>query len=579
MMEQPLLSVEDNMDELSRESRYSSGNNARVGRKRSKSQHQSLIGKESLMKVFNNSKKKKKKPSLWSKLSYIFGLAFLKKNYGNDVKLDLYYEINSKNEKRDFKFRIKGLLLFIMAMTGVLLMILSQMVNFQWWYGAEDDGTQGLHIYDASAKGFEVEVLRIIYQSINIANCLCTIVCLFLLTDYYLYYAKIKQETWKFENVFLAMINTSLLRKYILEFIIISFTPIPFLESINRSFFSNKWALLMFGRYYLAIRVIRDFSRVYQKRSEIRTFLSDNDKKSIPEFGWHLTFRILFYDHTILILFITSIISTMTAAFCIWVVERNVHNKGLSFYYNNLYFTLVTMTTIGYGDYSPKETAGRLAAVLQGLLGILIVTIFSGVVINKLTPTKEQESASEYFSKKKLARTRFEECIRILQVQWLSKKGKCSEYYRHNQIKRAVKKLFMFRRLWMKIEDKKSTEADLKKLAKKNEALEKKVANLRSMVQLISDQVNEQVKANSKKRGIQQNKFNRKSRYIAPSQSETRPLFIVEANQVYPVRYSDKLGYWMLLQNGDWTDIPRKRHRDIFSISSESNERVYIKSD
>lgn len=46
-----------------------------------------------------------------------------------------------------------------------------------------------------------------------------------------------------------------------------------------------------------------------------------------------------------------------------------------------VYFSAVTFSTLGFGDFSPAETVGRLAAALQALLGnlhlaIIVATIF-----------------------------------------------------------------------------------------------------------------------------------------------------------------------------------------------------------
>ena len=38
-----------------------------------------------------------------------------------------------------------------------------------------------------------------------------------------------------------------------------------------------------------------------------------------------------------------------------------------------LYFTSVTMTTIGYGDFSPKTEAGRWFTIFYSLLGIALM--------------------------------------------------------------------------------------------------------------------------------------------------------------------------------------------------------------
>ena len=52
-----------------------------------------------------------------------------------------------------------------------------------------------------------------------------------------------------------------------------------------------------------------------------------------------------------------------------------------------LYFTFVTGLTIGYGDIAPVTLAGRVAAILTGLVGILITGLIVAVAVHALRKT------------------------------------------------------------------------------------------------------------------------------------------------------------------------------------------------
>jgi len=54
-----------------------------------------------------------------------------------------------------------------------------------------------------------------------------------------------------------------------------------------------------------------------------------------------------------------------------------------------LYFTLVTGLTIGYGDIVPVTLAGRLFAILTGLVGILITGLIVAVAVYALRATMQ----------------------------------------------------------------------------------------------------------------------------------------------------------------------------------------------
>ena len=59
-----------------------------------------------------------------------------------------------------------------------------------------------------------------------------------------------------------------------------------------------------------------------------------------------------------------------------------------------LYFTFITGLTIGYGDIAPATLAGRVVAVLTGLLGILITGLIVAVAVYALRKTMEPPTDS-----------------------------------------------------------------------------------------------------------------------------------------------------------------------------------------
>ena len=60
-----------------------------------------------------------------------------------------------------------------------------------------------------------------------------------------------------------------------------------------------------------------------------------------------------------------------------------------------LYFTLVTGLTIGYGDIAPVTHAGRVMAILTGLLGILVTGLIVAVAVYALRQTMASPTDSD----------------------------------------------------------------------------------------------------------------------------------------------------------------------------------------
>jgi hypothetical protein len=56
------------------------------------------------------------------------------------------------------------------------------------------------------------------------------------------------------------------------------------------------------------------------------------------------------------------------------------HSLILSFYY-----TIITMTTLGYGDYTPTAFPGMLAASSQSLLGIIWLSLLASIIIKRVS--------------------------------------------------------------------------------------------------------------------------------------------------------------------------------------------------
>lgn len=51
---------------------------------------------------------------------------------------------------------------------------------------------------------------------------------------------------------------------------------------------------------------------------------------------------------------------------------------------NSIYFTCVTITTLGYGDITPYTDVGKILVALQALLGFIVLSLFMASVINRL---------------------------------------------------------------------------------------------------------------------------------------------------------------------------------------------------
>ena len=84
----------------------------------------------------------------------------------------------------------------------------------------------------------------------------------------------------------------------------------------------------------------------------------------------------------------------------LWLLERRTTQghfggKPISGLGSALWFSAVTMTTVGYGDKTPQTPAGRLLAFLWMFLGILLVSAFTGAVSSSITLAQLRASIGE----------------------------------------------------------------------------------------------------------------------------------------------------------------------------------------
>lgn len=48
-----------------------------------------------------------------------------------------------------------------------------------------------------------------------------------------------------------------------------------------------------------------------------------------------------------------------------------------------VYFSFITLTTIGYGDFSPTSSLGQKIAILEGLIGQFYIAIVMAILVGK----------------------------------------------------------------------------------------------------------------------------------------------------------------------------------------------------
>ena len=92
---------------------------------------------------------------------------------------------------------------------------------------------------------------------------------------------------------------------------------------------------------------------------------------------------------TFLQLLVGLVVAIAIVGAILWLVERrtNPHFAGrpMHGWGSGMWFSVVTMTTVGYGDKAPTTPPGRLVAAVWMFCGIVLISIFTGTVATLLT--------------------------------------------------------------------------------------------------------------------------------------------------------------------------------------------------
>jgi voltage-gated potassium channel len=92
---------------------------------------------------------------------------------------------------------------------------------------------------------------------------------------------------------------------------------------------------------------------------------------------------------------LTTLVVVGLGAICIFAVE-NGHNNNIHSIGDAFWWSIVTVTTVGYGDVSPVTTEGRVIAVVLMIVGIGFLGMFTATITSFfLEPAKEEASAIE----------------------------------------------------------------------------------------------------------------------------------------------------------------------------------------
>lgn len=127
--------------------------------------------------------------------------------------------------------------------------------------------------------------------------------------------------------------------------------------------FFNGARYLMIMRTFRLIRVFRVF--------KLFSFLEEGD---------NLMRSMLLSSRKILVFFLFVVIMTISLGTLMYMVEGEVPDTQFTDIPTSIYWAIVTMTTVGYGDIAPVTMFGRMLSAIIMLLGYTIMAVPTGIV-------------------------------------------------------------------------------------------------------------------------------------------------------------------------------------------------------
>jgi len=98
-------------------------------------------------------------------------------------------------------------------------------------------------------------------------------------------------------------------------------------------------------------------------------------------------------EEIILFLMVTAIFLFLASA-GIYYFENDAQPEFFSSVFHSGWWSIVTLTTVGYGDVYPVTLGGKLFTFMILMIGVGIVTIPAGLVASALTKAREMEEAA-----------------------------------------------------------------------------------------------------------------------------------------------------------------------------------------
>ena len=235
--------------------------------------------------------------------------------------------------------------------------------------------------------------------------------------DFYL--EKLPKRIWYF--------STNKLSSLAGNFIVFIWHPSPFVYKRKINFYSDKFKIdhfvpvnsilfsLMLLRFWFIFKVLVDFS-IYSSARSKRVCRMNNFKVNFF-FCIKAQMQSIPYQVYGILLILCIIFCSVTLR----IYERGldeVTGKSFSNIFNCIWLVIITMTTVGFGDFFPSSSIGRLIGVTGSFMGVFLISMLVVTITNVLMLSTHEYNAYLIMEKMHIEMEYLETSKNLLAKYW-----------------------------------------------------------------------------------------------------------------------------------------------------------------
>jgi len=210
-----------------------------------------------------------------------------------------------------------------------------------------------------------------------------------------------------------------ILRSYLLEVAVLLLHVPPYVDFYQTFSGSdpfrahcNMWNVVVFLKLYLFFRTMRNHSGFYGQHTNFIANLNGVDSMSVL-----FNFKMLLKYQPAILLLPLFVTNTLSMASALMIVEHPDPNSGIKSFWDATYVSIITMSTVGYGDYMPNTILGRMIVVTMGIIGgTLLLTLMVAVFCEMAQCSPQEAQVINIVERRQYNKTMRSIAVRVLQM-------------------------------------------------------------------------------------------------------------------------------------------------------------------